>query len=53
MLTALCKFIDTYEWGWNEYIMRTVGLDDDLEFPTPKWICIILQMVTPKDSLVI
>ena len=40
MLTALCKFIDTYEWGWNEYIMRTVGLDDDLEFPTPKWICI-------------
>ena len=40
MLTALCKFVDSSEWGWNENIMRTVGLDNDLEFQTPKWICI-------------
>ena len=40
MLTALCKFIESSEWGWNENIMRTVGLDNDLEFSTPKWICI-------------
>ena len=40
MLTALCKFIECSEWGWNENIMRTVGLDNDLDFPTPKWICI-------------
>ena len=40
MLTALCKFVESSEWGWNENIMRTVGLDNDLEFQTPKWICI-------------
>ena len=40
MLTALCKFVESSEWGWNENIMRTVGLDNDLEFSTPKWICI-------------
>mgnify|MGYP000415649012 FL=1 len=40
MLTALCKFVESSEWGWNENIMRTVGLDNDLEFHTPKWICI-------------
>ena len=31
MLTALCKFVESSEWGWNENIMRTVGLDDDLD----------------------
>ena len=40
MLTALCKFVESSEWGWNNNIMRTVGLDNDLEFRTPKWICI-------------
>ena len=40
MLTALCKFVESSEWGWNENIMRTIGLDNDLEFSTPKWICI-------------
>ena len=40
MLTALCKFVESSEWGWNENIMRTIGLDNDLEFHTPKWICI-------------
>ena len=40
ILTALCKFVECSEWGWNEHIMRTIGLDNDLEFPTPKWICI-------------
>ena len=40
MLTALCKFVESSEWGWNENIMRTVGLDNDLDFHTPKWICI-------------
>ena len=40
ILTALCKFVESSEWGWNENIMRTIGLDNDLDFPTPKWICI-------------
>ena len=40
ILTALCKFIESSEWGWNENIMRTIGLDNDLEFHTPKWLCI-------------
>jgi len=40
MLTALCKFVESSEWGWNDNIMRTVGLDNDLEFHSPKWICI-------------
>ena len=40
MLTALCKFVESSEWGWNENIMRTIGLDNDLEFHTTKWICI-------------
>ena len=40
ILTALCKFVESSEWGWNENIMRTVGLDADLDFHTPKWICI-------------
>ena len=40
MLTALCKFVESSEWGWNENIMRTIGLDNDLDFHTPKWICI-------------
>ena len=40
MLTALCKFVESSEWGWNDNIMRTVGLDNDLDFHTPKWICI-------------
>ena len=40
MLTAICKFIESSEWGWNNNIMRTVGLDHDLEFQTPTWICI-------------
>ena len=40
ILTALCKFVKSSEWGWNENIMRTIGLDNDLEFHTPKWICI-------------
>ena len=40
MLTALCKFVESSEWGWNKNIMRTIGLDNDLEFHTPQWICI-------------
>ena len=40
ILTALCKFVESSEWSWNENIMRTIGLDSDLEFYTPKWICI-------------
>jgi len=40
ILTALCKFVESSEWGWNENIMRTIGLDNDLEFYTPQWLCI-------------
>ena len=31
MLTALCKFIKSSEWGWNKNIIRTVGLDQNLD----------------------
>ena len=40
ILTALCKFIESSEWGWNKNIMRTIGLDSNLEFHTPTWLCI-------------
>ena len=40
ILTALCKFIESSEWGWNKNIMKTIGLDNDLEFHTPTWLCI-------------
>jgi GMP reductase len=40
ILAALCKFVESSEWGWNENIMRTIGLDNDLEFYTPQWLCI-------------
>ena len=40
ILTALCKFVKSSEWGWNENIMKTIGLDVDLEFNTPQWLCI-------------
>ena len=40
ILTALCKFVESSEWGWNENIMRTIGLDNDLEFHTPQWLCV-------------
>jgi GMP reductase len=40
ILTALCKFVKSSEWGWNENIMKTIGLDVDLEFHTPQWLCI-------------
>ena len=46
ILTAICKFIKCSEWGWNNNIIKTIGLDDDLEsgefaaFSSPTWICI-------------
>jgi GMP reductase len=40
MLTALCKFIESSEWDWNKNIMRSIGLDKDLEFRTSQWICL-------------
>lgn len=46
ILTAICKFIKCNEWGWNNNIIKTIGLDDDLEsgefaaFSSPTWICI-------------
>ena len=45
MLTALCKFVESSEWGWNKNIIRTIGLDqnlDDLSYdsPTAPWICL-------------
>ncbi len=30
MLTALCKFVKSTEWGWNKNIIRTIGLDQNL-----------------------
>ena len=45
MLTALCKFVESSEWGWNKNIIRTVGLDQNLdELPymsdSAPWICL-------------
>ena len=45
MLTALCKFVESTEWGWNKNIIRTVGLDQNLdELPymsdSAPWICL-------------
>ena len=31
MLTALCKFVESTEWGWNKNIIRTIGLDQNLD----------------------
>ena len=45
MLTALCKFVESSEWGWNKNIIRTIGLDqnlDELPYDSPNapWICL-------------
>jgi len=45
MLTALCKFVKSTEWGWNKNIIRTIGLDqnlDNLSYDSPEapWICL-------------
>ena len=40
MLTALCKFGKFPEKDGLNYLMKTIGLDDDLEFDSPKWLCI-------------
>ena len=43
MLTALCKFeeypVDDNILGLS-YLMKTIGLDDDLVFDSPQWLCI-------------
>ena len=42
MLTALCKFIESSEWGWNKNIIQTIGLDQDLDTlqGEGQWICL-------------
>ena len=45
MLTALCKFGSSTEWGWNKNIIRTIGLDQNLDTldydsDTAPWICL-------------
>ena len=40
MLTALCKFEKYPNNPDLHYLMRTIGLDDSLEFESPKWLCI-------------
>ena len=39
MLTALCKFTD-FPQNEYQYLMKTVGIDTDFDFPTPNWLCI-------------
>jgi len=39
MLTALCKF-EEFPDDKSNYLMKTIGLDDDLDFNTPTWLCI-------------
>jgi len=45
MLTAMCKFVQSTEWGWNKNIIRSIGLDqnlDELPYDSPNapWICL-------------
>jgi GMP reductase len=40
MLTALCKFEKFPENVSLNFLMKTIGLDDDLEFDTPQWLCV-------------
>jgi len=40
MLTALCKFVEFPKNNDLQYLMKTIGLDNDLEFHTPQWLCI-------------
>ena len=43
--TALCKFVESTEWGWNKNIIRTIGLDQNLDnlpydSDSAPWICL-------------
>jgi len=40
MLTALCKFVEFPENNDLQYLMKTIGLDVELDFKTPMWLCI-------------
>ena len=45
ILTALCKFVESTEWGWNKNIIRTIGLDQNLDnlpydSDSAPWICL-------------
>ncbi len=40
MLTALCKFVEYPDNNDLQYLMRTIGLDVELDFETPTWLCI-------------
>ena len=45
ILTALCKFVESTEWGWNKNIIRTIGLDQNLDnlpydSDIAPWICL-------------
>ncbi len=40
MLTALCKFVKYPENQTPQYLMKTIGLDVELDFETPIWLCI-------------
>ncbi len=40
MLTALCKFEKYPENQNSQFLMKTIGLDVELDFETPIWLCI-------------
>jgi len=40
MLTALCKFVEFPKNNNLQYLMRTIGLDVELDFETPTWLCV-------------
>jgi len=44
MLTALCKFVKSTEWGWNKNIIQTIGLDKNLDdhdmYNDSLWVCL-------------
>ena len=40
MLTALCKFVEFPKNNDLQYLMRTIGLDVELDFETPTWLCV-------------
>ena len=40
MLTALCKFVEFPKNNDLQYLMKTIGLDVELDFETPTWLCV-------------
>ena len=49
MLTALCKFVKSTEWGWNKNIIKTIGLDQNLDELSYDNACLLYTSPSPRD----